>query len=180
VTTCRAPSRSSAACCARAHRGDFGATLRRQLDRELAHAARAAGDQYALRGERFRERERAQDREAGDRQRRRDRGFDGLRHDCGAHGGHGGALRPSAGVQECGDASAGGGARAIRRGRDHRPGDVPSRRLAVRRAGGAAHLTAVERDGLDREQQLVRTHPRLRHVDEGEPTVLLLPGFHGA
>ncbi len=163
----------------RTHGSDFCAAQCGELDRKLADAAGSARDEQALRRQRLGELECARDGEAGDRQRRRHFGRDALGDDGGAGDRHRDALGPAAGVEQGDDARAGRGARAELRGRDHGARDVPAGHGPLGRARGAADFAAIERDGLDMQQQLVRPGRRLRYVGERKLSVFLLPGFHG-
>jgi hypothetical protein len=138
------------------HRRHLGARIHRELQGEIADAAGGAGDQHAASQERRAVAQRAQRRQPRDRQRR----GGGEAHLVGQRGEAVGrdrrALGPAVPIHEPDHTRAFLRAAAIGRGFEDGAADILSRLPAFRPDAHQGQFAAIEREGVDGDQRLMR------------------------
>ena len=174
------PVENAAASRAADNRGDPRAGARGELHGEVADPAGGAGHQHPLPQQRRAVAQAAQRGQPGDRQ-----AAAAANETVSAIGAmrwsrHRGALGPALPVAQRDDPRAGGRAAAVRGGAQHHPGDVLAGAPTFRPHLEQAQFAAVEREGMDRNERLIRPQLGLgdladrdrlgpgRGVDDGE------------
>lgn len=145
--------------------------MRRELHREVAHAACGPGDQHPAAEQGATVAQRAQRGQASDRQRGGRGEADTFGQNRDAVGGNRRALRPAELVHQCDDAGPGWQAAAVSGWCRHGAADVLARDPAVLVVTERTQLSAIEREGMHRDKQFIGRRAWLRQfpqLDGGE------------